>query len=326
MRNGSADDLQMVCARGISKRFGDQQPLRGVDLDISRGSILGVIGPSGCGKTTLVRVLTGILGRDGGELSVLGTDPQHFTPRHRRRFGYMPQMPILFPNLSLIANLNFVASVYGMPLRRRKRLRDVLQFVDLWDHRHKRLCEASGGMQRRLVLAATLVHGPELLFLDEPTAGIDPILRDRFWGRFRDLRDAGRTLLVTTQYVGEAASCDLVAVMSEGRLLLVDSPDGLRRRAYGGDLLVIRPEAGWLSHQQLAQVSAMPFVRRITRRADDLMIVVDDGAADTAKLLAHFSSVGIPLQGVEPVVPSFDDVFVELIEADRARRPAAEAA
>jgi ABC-2 type transport system ATP-binding protein len=235
-------------------------------------------------------------------------------------------MPILFPNLTLTANLNFVASMYGVPLRRKKRLREVLQFVDLWEHRRKRLCEASGGMQRRLVLAATLVHGPELLFLDEPTAGIDPILRDRFWGRFRDLRDAGRTLVVTTQYVGEAASCDLVAVMSEGRLLVVDSPEGLRRRAYGGELSVIRPEAGWLSRAQIAQIEAMPFVRRLTRRADELEIVVDDAASDTAKLVAYFASVGIPLEAVEPVVPSFDDVFVELIEADRARRPAAEAA
>jgi ABC-2 type transport system ATP-binding protein len=220
----------------VSKRFGDQDALARVDLDVSRGTILGVIGPSGCGKTTLLRVLTGIIVRDEGELTVLGSDPERFSARERRRFGYMPQLPVLFPNLSLIANLGFVASVYGMPLRRRKRLREVLEFVDLWEHRRKRLSEASGGMQRRLALAATLVHGPELLFLDEPTAGIDPILRDRFWSRFRDLRDAGRTLLVSTQYVGEAASCDLVAVMAAGRVVVIDTPDGLRRQAYGDEL------------------------------------------------------------------------------------------
>jgi ABC-2 type transport system ATP-binding protein len=266
VRNAPQDELTMVCARGVSKDFGDQRGLDGVDLEVAHGSILGVIGPSGCGKTTLLRILTGIISRDEGELSVLGTDPARFSARHRRRFGYMPQLPVLFPNLSLIANLNFVASVYGMPLRRRKRLREVLEFVDLWEHRRKRLCEASGGMQRRLALAATLIHSPELLFLDEPTAGIDPILRDRFWSRFRDARDAGRTLIVSTQYVGEAALCDLVAVMAEGRVLVVDTPEGLRRHAFGDEL--------------------------------DRM--------------------------QEP--PSYDDVFVRLIEADRARAATAEAA
>jgi ABC-2 type transport system ATP-binding protein len=256
----------MVYARDVSKTFGDQPALNRVDLDVSRGTILGVIGPSGCGKTTLLRVLTGIIARDEGELAVLGTDPEQFSSRQRGRFGYLPQLPVLFPNLSLIANLSFVASVYGMPLRRRKRLREVLEVVDLWEHRRLRLCEASGGMQRRLVLAATLVHGPELLFLDEPTAGIDPILRDRIWSRFRDLRGAGCTLIVSTQYVGEAASCDVVAVMAAGRVAVIDTPEGLRRRAFGDEL------------DQMA----------------------------------------------EP--PSYDEVFVRLIEAHRARTAVAEAA
>jgi ABC-2 type transport system ATP-binding protein len=243
----------------VTKSFGDEDALNGIDLTVAPGTILGLIGPSGSGKTTLIRTLTGILGIDDGELSVMGIDPRAFRSRDRRRFGYMPQLSVLFPNLSLLSNLSFVASLYGVPLRRRRRMREVLEFVDLWEHRRKRLCDCSGGMQRRLALAATLVHGPELLFLDEPTAGIDPILRERFWTRFRELRDSGRTLLVTTQYVGEAATCDVVAVMSEGRILIVDTPDGLRRAAFG-----------------------------------DALDAMD-----------------------EP--PSFDDVFVALIEADRSR-------
>jgi ABC-2 type transport system ATP-binding protein len=232
-RDSSQPDAPVICAQHVAKSFGDQQALAGIDLEIETGTIVGLVGPSGCGKTTLIRALTGVITRDAGELSVFGVDPEAFTAEHRRRFGYMPQMPVLFPNLSLISNVNFIASVYGVPLRRRRRVREVLEFVDLWQHRHKRLREASGGMQRRLALAATLVHTPELLFLDEPTAGIDPILRERFWTRYRDLRDEGRTLVVSTQYVGEAAACDLVAVMSEGQVLIVDSPEGLRRAAYG---------------------------------------------------------------------------------------------
>jgi ABC-2 type transport system ATP-binding protein len=259
-------DAPAICARQVAKSFGDQEALAGIDLDVQPGTILGLIGPSGCGKTTLIRALTGVVTRDAGELTVLGVDPESFSAENRRRFGYMPQMPVLFPNLSLIANVNFIASVYGVPLRRRRRVREVLEFVDLWQHRHKRLREASGGMQRRLALAATLVHRPELLFLDEPTAGIDPLLRERFWTRYRDLRDHGRTLVVSTQYVGEAAACDLVAVMSEGRVLVVDTPDGLRRAAFGPAL----------------------------------------------------ESLDEP--------PSFDDVFVRLIQTDRAKRSAEVAA
>jgi ABC-2 type transport system ATP-binding protein len=189
----------VIEATGVAKAFGDQVALDSVDLSVSEGSIVGLIGPSGCGKSTLVRVLTGIIRPTAGQVSVFGHDPSSTTAKQRARFGYMPQMPVLFPNLTLWANLNFMASVYGIRLRHRRRhLMQLLDLVDLTDHRHKRLSDASGGMQRRLALAATLVHEPELLFLDEPTAGVDPILRERFWAHFRVLRDAGKTIVVPT--------------------------------------------------------------------------------------------------------------------------------
>ncbi len=147
----------------------------------------------------------------------------------------MPQASVLFPNLSVWSNLQFVASLYAMPVRRRRRLRELLELVDLWEHRHKRLDQCSGGMQRRAALAATLVNDPELLFLDEPTAGVDPVLRERFWDRFRAVRDTGRTIVVSTQYVGEAAECDLVAVLARGRLIAFATPEDLRRQALGVD-------------------------------------------------------------------------------------------
>ena len=222
---------EVVKCRNLVRTFGDQTVLDGVDLDVAPGTIVGLIGPSGCGKTTLIRILLGVREPTSGTVEVLGRQPDHFSASERARVGYMPQLPSLFPNLSIWNNLRFAAALYGVRRRgRRQRLRQLLDFVGLGDDGGKLLGHASGGMQRRLALAAALVHDPALIVLDEPTAGIDPILRERFWTHFQSLRDAGRTLIVSTQYVGEAADCDVVAVMFAGRVLAFDTPDGLRHR------------------------------------------------------------------------------------------------
>jgi ABC-2 type transport system ATP-binding protein len=212
----------------VSKVFDGDTGVRAVDLAVPPGVILGLIGPSGCGKTTLLRLLTGLHAPTAGTVEVFGTDPRHFDRAQRQRVGYMPQIPVLFPNLSLRANLSFVAALYGVRGRRRRaHLSELLAFTGLQDDGATLFAQASGGMQRRLSLAATLVHDPDLLLLDEPTAGVDPLLRARFWERFRSLRDAGRTIVVSTQYVGEAAECDLVGVLVDGALVVVDTPEGL---------------------------------------------------------------------------------------------------
>ena len=201
----------VVWCRDLVRAYGHQVVLDGIDLAVPPGTIVGLIGPSGCGKTTLMRIMLGIREPTAGEVQVLGGRPADSSPSQRARIGYMPQLPSLFPNLSLWNNLRFAAALYGVRRRgRRKRLHGALDFVGLDGDRTKLLRDASGGMQRRLSLAAALIHDPELILLDEPTAGIDPILRERFWTYFRSLRDGGRTLIVSTQYVGEAADCDLV--------------------------------------------------------------------------------------------------------------------
>ncbi|MGW8251114.1 MAG: ABC transporter ATP-binding protein [Anaerolineales bacterium] len=200
----TADNV-IIRAEDLTKKFGDLVAVQDVSFEIDSGITFGFIGPSGCGKTTTIRLLTGVYKPDNGKASVFGVDPRAFTRHDKEAIGYLPQLFVLYPDLTVWENMNFAASLYGVSFNRATRLMELLDFVELTDHRKKLVRELSGGMRRRLSLAASLVHDPKLLFLDEPTAGIDPILRRKFWQYFRILQDQGHTLFITTQYVGEAA-------------------------------------------------------------------------------------------------------------------------
>ena len=177
----------------------------------------------------IVRMLVGVYAPTSGAISVLGAAPHEFTIAQRERIGYTPQGFFLYPSLTVKENASFVAGMYGLgPLKRRRRIRDTLQFLEIWDARKRLAHDISGGMQRRLTLACALLHNPDLLIVDEPTAGLDPVLREKIWGLLRDLRDQGKTVLVTTQYLDEAAYCDTVAVFNKGTVAAVGTPDALR--------------------------------------------------------------------------------------------------
>ncbi|HUM67942.1 MAG TPA: ABC transporter ATP-binding protein, partial [Chloroflexota bacterium] len=290
-----------------------------INLHFPTGSIFGFIGPSGCGKTTTVRLLLGVYTPTSGTASVLNTAPQAFSRQDQERIGYMPQQFVLYPELTVWQNLNFVASLYGVPLRRHQRLHDLLRLVELEDHWQKRASQLSGGMQRRLSLAASLVNNPSLLFLDEPTAGIDPILRRKFWDYFVELQQRGYTLFVTTQYVGEAAYCDYVGVLDKGRLLTVETPTALRQRAQGGDVLHLRTEEE-VAYGQLTQLRQQAFVNdgRVSRLSESTVeLVVDDGSAALPQLLAWCQEQGIAVESANEYVLPFDDIFVKIIEKER---------
>src|ERR1051325_5690723 len=227
----------IIKTRNLTKVFSGETAVNAIDLDVPEGCIFGFIGPSGSGKTTTVRLLMGLYEPDDGEVSVMGQRPDHFSRQDRERLGYLPQLFVLYPELTVWENMNFAASLYGVRFWRTGLLNQLLDLVELREDKHKLVRDISGGMQRRLSLAATLIHDPDLVFLDEPTAGIDPILRKKFWDYFKQLQSKGHTLFITTQYVGEAAYCDFVGVMSEGKLLSVNTPEGLRREAYGGDII-----------------------------------------------------------------------------------------
>jgi ABC-2 type transport system ATP-binding protein len=303
-----------IQARGLTKKFGAEAAVLDLSLDVPQGAIFGLIGPSGCGKTTTVRLMTGVYLPTAGEISVLGVSPTHFSGHMRRKLGYMPQHFVLYPDLSVWENMNFAASLYGVGVFRGRRLTELLKFVELYEHRHKLARSISGGMQRRLALAATLAHDPLMIFLDEPTAGVDPVLRRKFWDYFQTLKTRGRTIVVTTQYVGEADYCDLVAVMAAGHVVVVDTPDGLRRRAFGGEMVDVQT-AGPINQAPIEALRAMPEIRRIQYLNDTtLRLTVTDAGTVAPVLMDWARAHNWPLQSVEKYAPPLDDAFVELIK------------
>lgn len=247
---------------------------------------------------------------------VLGQNPRRFTPSNREKLGYMPQLFALFPDLSVWENMNFAASLYGKsPFGRKKRILQTLEFVELRQHAGKLARNLSGGMQHRLSLAATLVHDPELVFLDEPMAGIDPVLRQKLWLKFKDLQKQGRTLFVTTQYVGEAVNCDFIGVLVEGNLIAVDTPQGLRYHTLGGEIVELRTEQP-VNYEQMLRIQNLDFIRgKVNYLGENtLRMTVDNASSSFPKLIELCVENGIKVVSIQEYVPPFDEVYVYLVQ------------
>ncbi|MGF1617807.1 MAG: ATP-binding cassette domain-containing protein [Acidimicrobiia bacterium] len=304
-----------IRANQLTKNFNGDTGVFDVDLEVKAGTILGLIGPSGSGKTTTVRLLAGLLTPSSGTAEVFGERPVNFKRETRARLGYMPQDSILYPALTLRQNLDFAGSLFGIRRTARKeRIDKLIDFLELESAADRLPAASSGGERRRNALASTLIHNPDLVFLDEPTAGLDPVLRRKLWDRFDDLARSGRTLVVTTQYVGEAAYCDHVAVLANGRVLIVDTPQGLRRRAFGGepvDVAFVAP----------ISAAAMGFLTNMTSGVAPLVIddhsvriVADDPGETVPRILEWGLENGVEIERAEAFAPPFDDIFVELVE------------
>ena len=313
--------MAAIEVENLVKRFGGEEVLGGLDLTVEEGEIFGLIGPSGSGKSTLMRILTGYLTPSEGKVRVLDKTPTTFTSKDRRRMGYMPQGFVLSPELSVRQNLNFVAGLCGLTFGKRRWLvRETLEFAELWEHRRKTAQNVSGGMQRRLQLAAALVHEPELLFVDEPTANLDPILRRRFWEEFRHLREQGRTLFVTTQYVGEAELCDRVGLLSGGTLVALGTPDELRRRAFGGEFiqLVLGGGPGSLGErlEALERLGRVEEVRKDEQKTEKttsrVRLLVEDANAALPEVMEVLD--GAEVLSADIPKASFDEIFFRLVE------------
>ena len=246
------DDGAAVSVAGLRKDYGAIQALRGVDLNIARGQIYGLLGPNGAGKTTLIRSLIGSTRATAGSISVLGMDPVQEKRRLRAHIGYMPQTPALYDDLSARENIRFFGLAHKTP--ELKRLTDeTIAFVGLSARAHDPLHKLSGGMKRRVSLACTLVNQPQILFLDEPTSGIDPQLRETFWLHFKELAAQGVTLLVSTHQMDEALYCDRLAVLQQGLVLAEDDP---RQLLWRGQARITIERAGEVEHLQAVNYPA----------------------------------------------------------------------
>lgn len=212
-----------IVVQNLDKFFGKQKALKNVDLSINKGQIYGLLGPNGAGKTTLIRCLIGATKPTKGKLSVLGFNPINQKQKVRGLIGYMPQTPALYEDLTASENIRFFAYPHQNE-NFSQRINEVIDFVGLTKRAHDQVYKFSGGMKQRVSLACALVHHPQILFLDEPTTGIDPKLRETFWQHFRDLTQQGTTILVSTHQMGEAMYCDRLAILHEGTLLADEPP------------------------------------------------------------------------------------------------------
>ncbi len=217
------NDTPSIVIQDLEKSFGKQKALQNVNLAIEQGRIYGLLGPNGAGKTTLIRCLIGATKPTGGKISVLGFNPTSQKQKVRSLIGYMPQFPALYEDLSAFENIRFFAYPHQTG-NFSQRIKEVIEFVGLTKRAHDQVFTFSGGMKQRVSLACALVHQPKILFLDEPTTGIDPKLREMFWQHFRDLTNQGTTILVSTHQMGEAMYCDRLAILHEGVLLANEPP------------------------------------------------------------------------------------------------------
>jgi ABC-2 type transport system ATP-binding protein len=315
--NAQSEQTPIIATSKLSKHFGDVFAVHEVTFQVPKASIFGLIGPSGSGKTTMIRLLTGIYKPSEGEVTVFEQNPIHFDQEMRMCIGYMPQHFSLYPRLSVYENIRFAASIYGLRLDDTSRLSELLDVAALDGHQHKLVKQLSGGMKRRLSLAASMIHDPDLIFLDEPTAEIDPILRHKFWEYFNNLRENGKTLFITTQYVNEASYCDYVAVLKEGDLIAVETPQRLRRSAYGGDVIEMWTSAK-LSPQVIEELRGFTVEGEssIEQNERQVLLVVEDASNSIPDILRWSRENSIEVGFMDLLEPPFEDVFFRLLEKD----------
>ena len=301
-----------IVVEGLTRRFGPVTAVDQVSLEIEEGDIFGFLGPNGSGKTTLIRVLCGLLRPSAGRASVLGYDTVRDTERVKRSIGYMSQKFSLYTDLPVMENLRFYARVYGIPRRERAaRIEEVIAIVGIGEYRKRLAGELSGGWKQRLALACALVHRPQMLFLDEPTAGIDPVARRDLWNLLFDLAGQGCTFFVTTHYMDEAERCSHVGYIYFSRLIVCGTPSELKQLPDVSPEDTVRLEVRCLRlANAMRRLNTFPYVRDATIFADSLHVLADRGGE--TRIAADLAAGGFESPEVYPIPPTLEDVFVTL--------------
>ena len=300
-------------ATRLVRRFGDNTAVAGVDLSIAAGEIYGFLGPNGAGKSTTVRVLTTLLAPSDGSARVAGFDVGSEPEKVRLRIGVALQSAALDPKQTGRELLDLQGRLYGLTkAERSSRLNELLQLVDIGDAIDRRIATYSGGMKRRLDLAAALVHQPEVLFLDEPTTGLDPTSRAAVWNEVRHLnRELGMTIFLTTQYLEEAdALADRVGIINHGTLVAEGTPDELKR-SVGSDVVIAQVPAG-SGAAVAAAVEGLAQVERVEVSDDEVVMSVEHGPTAISPVALALADAGVHVEGLTLRTPTLDDVFLHI--------------
>jgi len=311
----AAESELAISVHGLTKTFGDFTAVDGIDLDVPRGQVFGFLGPNGSGKTTTIRMLTGNLRPQGGRARVLGEDVIRHPDRVQRRIGYMSQKFSLFEDMTVDENLKFYAGVYDLNAEQFARQREyILAMADLNGREDELTRNLSVGWRQRLALGAATIHEPELLFLDEPTSGVDPVARRQFWDLLYELAGRGVTLFVTTHYMDEAAHCNRLAFIYRGRIIAAGSPTEIRAEHFEQRIFAISSadnEAAltWLEH---ADGISEAYLSGASLRA----VVPASSALRPEQLTARLAAAGVPAT-VSATEPSIEDVFLSLVAQQR---------
>jgi ABC-2 type transport system ATP-binding protein len=294
-----------IVVENLARRFGDLVAVDHVDFSVGRGEVFGFLGPNGAGKTTTIAMLTTLLRPTDGSARVAGHDVEREAARVRQAIGIVFQEPSLDERLTARENLEFHAVLYGMPRAERPtRITDALRLVDLEDRADHLVEQYSGGMRRRLEIARGLLHVPAVLFLDEPTLGLDPQSRRSVWEHIRNLREqTGVTIFMTTHYMEEAEFCDRIAIIDRGRIVALDTPEGLKTLV-GGDVVIVTAPDPQAVQDYIATQSL-----DASRRDSEVRVEVDDGARFIPRLVRGFPG---EIDGASLRRPTLDDVFLKL--------------
>jgi ABC-2 type transport system ATP-binding protein len=316
-----ATDEWVIETENLTRAFKNVVAVNGLTLGVRRGEVFGLVGPDGAGKTTTIRLLAAIMDPSDGQAKVFGYDTVRQPEPIKRRIGYMAQRFNLYGDLSVWENLNFFADVFEVTgAVRQERIERLLRFARLTEFRDRRAAHLSGGMQKKLALACTLVHTPEIIYLDEPTTGVDPVSRREFWDILTELHLQGVTLLVSTPYMDEAERCSRVGLMYQGRMVVCDTPERVKAMTEG-ELIAL-----WPSDLRRARevLSGLEGVLEVQTFGDQLRVFAGDAGSVMDRARAALAAQEIEIRDVRRARPRMEEAFISLVQRRRAENAPAE--
>jgi ABC-2 type transport system ATP-binding protein len=308
--SSSASGEAAIRAQGLTRRFGGLTAVDHLDLEVAVGEAFALVGPDAAGKTTTMRMLVGILDPDEGRAEVLGFDTVQDSEPLKEQIGYMPQRFGLYDDLTVAENIAFYADIYRVERAERdRRMPELLSFSNLTPFTDRLARNLSGGMRQKLGLVCALIHTPRLLFLDEPTFGVDPVSRREFWEILYRLLGGGLTIFLSTAYLDEAERAHRVGLIHQGRLLVVDTPKAIKS-SFRGELLEARASDLWAARKILA---AHPLVQQCLAMGERLMLTVASAAQAVEPLTTVLTQAGLTEVAIAPAEPNLEDLFVQIV-------------